>query len=74
MKLQHRSYKAYTGKDEYVPIIYNWDVGTFASPWIDDEWHDLLDHSLPHCGCTTEHLKDEVERLTGKRVKRLVTW
>lgn len=76
MKLQHSSYKAYTGKDEYIPIFYNWELGMFAinAKNVDDKWHDLIDHSLPHCGYTTEHLKDEVERLTGKRVKRLVTW
>lgn len=76
MKLQHSSYKAYFGKNDYAPVFYNWETGTFNvnARGVDDKWHDLLDHSLPHCGYTTEHLKEEVERLTGKQVKRLVAW
>lgn len=74
MKLQHAQYKAYFGKDDYVPIFYNWELGTFSSTWIDGKWYDLLDHSLPHCGFTTDHLKQMVEELTGKKVRRLVTW
>ena len=74
MKLQHSSYRAYFGPDDYVPITYNWEMGTFNSAWIDDKWHDLLDHSKDRCGFTTEHLKEMVEELTGKKVVRLVAW
>lgn len=67
-------YRAYFGKDDYVPISYNWEVGAFNSPWIDDKWHDLLDHSKDMCGFTTDHLKEMVEGLTGRKVVRLVAW
>lgn len=75
MKLQHSSYRAYFGTDEYTPIIYYWEGGTVEFPWVShDKRYDLLDITMEHCGVTTEHLKEIVEQVTGKRVRRLVAW
>ena len=75
MKLQHASYRAMFTADEYTPVIYYWEGGTFELPWVEhDKVHDLLDMDLPHCGMTTEHLAEMVSDLTGRKVKRVVAW
>ncbi len=74
MRLQHASYRAYFDTGDYAPILYNWELGVFSSPRIDNKWHDLIDHTLPHCGISTQHMRQMVEELTGRKVKRLVAW
>lgn len=75
MKLQHASYKAYYDTDKYIPVFYNWEWGMVDINYPGcDGWHDLHDAKLPHYGVTTEHLKEIVERETGKKVRRLVAW
>ena len=75
MKLQHAQYRAVFGPNDWTPIIYYWEGGTFELPWVNDgKVHDLCDVTLPNCGLTTEHLRDMVERATGRTVKRLVAW
>lgn len=75
MKLQHTQYRAHFSADEYTPVMYYWEGGTFELPWVEpDKFHDLCDITLPHCGCTTQHLAEMVESITGREVKRLVAW
>ena len=63
------------GPNDYTPIVYYWEGGTFEMPWVQaNKLHDLTDITLPHCGMTTEHLTQMVERITGRKVKRLVAW
>ena len=74
MKLRHSEYRCYFDMGEYVPITYNWELGLFISSWLDNKWHDLLDHSKDECGFTTEHLAEMVEDISGRKVRRVVAW
>ena len=75
MRLQHAQYRAMFGENDYTPVIYFWEHGTFELPWVKaGRYHDLQDVTLPHCGMTTEHMAQMVGEITGRKVKRLVAW
>lgn len=75
MKLRHAQYRALFAEGDYTPIIYFWEHGTVELPWVErGKYHDMLDYDLPDLGYTTEHLKELVEQLTGREVKRLQAW
>ena len=76
MKLQHSSYRAYFARNDYAPVFYNWETGTFNvnAKGVPDKWYDLKDSSLPEFGYTTEHMARMIGELTGRKVRRLVAW
>ena len=75
MKLQHAQYRALFAENDYTPIIYYWEHGTIELPWVKaGKYVDLCDFGMKHGGYTTEHVKDIVERMTGRKVMRLVAW